>query len=131
MISNPIVAPKNRKWEELHKIIYPMVSIVILTKYFHKYLPPGYKVSPHSSSGAQIQQLWGEICSTITNFAACVVLVIGANNLPSNLQGLAVIFSHHQVCSKLYFDFFISINIIKSVETGIEYDKKLSKPLGI
>jgi len=30
MISNPMVAPKNRKWEELHKIIYPMVSIVIL-----------------------------------------------------------------------------------------------------
>lgn len=49
------------------------------TKYFHKYLPPGYKVSSHS--GAHIQQLWGKICSTITNFA-CVVLVIGTNNLP-------------------------------------------------
>ena len=33
--------------------------------------------------------------------------------------------------NKLYFDFFISINIIKSVETRIEYDKKLSKLLGI
>jgi hypothetical protein len=30
MISNPIAAPKNRKWEELHTIIYPIVSIVIL-----------------------------------------------------------------------------------------------------
>ena len=30
MISNPMVAPKNWKCEELHKIIYPMVSIVIL-----------------------------------------------------------------------------------------------------
>jgi hypothetical protein len=74
--------------------------LTILCLCFHKYLPPGYKVSPHSASGAHIQQLWGEICSTITNFAACVVLVIGGNNLPSNLQGLAVIFSHHQVCIK-------------------------------
>jgi hypothetical protein len=31
----------------------------------------------------------------------------------------------------VYFDFFISIKIIKSVETGIEYDKKLSRPLWI
>lgn len=51
------------------------------TKYFHKYLPSVYKVSSHS--GAHIQQLWWTICSTITNFA-CVVLVIGANNLPSD-----------------------------------------------
>ena len=51
------------------------------TKYFHKYLPLCYKVSSHS--GAHIQQLWWKICSTITNFA-CVVLVIGANNLPSD-----------------------------------------------
>ena len=68
----------------IHILIYTM-SVLIAghsqTKYFHKYLPPGYKVSSHS--GAHIQQLWGKICSTITNFA-CVVLVIGTNNLPSD-----------------------------------------------
>lgn len=61
------------------------------TKYFHKYLPAGYKVSSHS--GAHIQQLWGKICSTITNFA-CVVLVIGANNLPSDPT--ITILNHYQ-----------------------------------
>jgi hypothetical protein len=45
-----------------------------------------------------------------------------------NARDLSCLFSYFL---KLYFDFFISINIIKSVETGIEYDKKLSKPLGI
>ena len=52
------------------------------TKYLHKYLPPGYKVSPHS--GAHIQ-LWWKICSTITNFACvvchrCQQLAIRSNN---------------------------------------------------
>ena len=49
-------------------------------------------------------------------------------NIYFNARDLSCLYSYFL---KLYFNFFISVNIIKSVETGIEYDKKLSKPLGI
>jgi hypothetical protein len=49
-------------------------------------------------------------------------------NIYFNARDLSCLYSYFL---KLYFNFFISVNIIKSLETGIEYDKKLSKPLGI